>query len=92
MTHELELTLEASGIEWPALRNHIPCMAHIIQLASGAFMSSLGDKGRTKCLEPHERDLPFGETDSVDIVKRQRLRIDDKARNDQVSAMKPGLP
>jgi len=44
MTRELQSTLEASGIEWPALRNHIPCMAHVIQLALGAFMSSLGVK------------------------------------------------
>jgi hypothetical protein len=48
MTRELQSTLEASGIEWPALRNHIPCMAHVIQLALGAFMNSLGVKGRTK--------------------------------------------
>jgi len=44
MTRELQSTVEASGIEWPALRNHIPCMAHVIQLALGAFMSSLGVK------------------------------------------------
>jgi len=48
MTRELQSTLEASGIEWPPLRNHIPCMAHVIQLALGALMSSLGVKGRTK--------------------------------------------
>jgi len=48
MTRAFESTLEASGIEWPALRNHIPCLAHIIQPASGASMSSLGVKGRTK--------------------------------------------
>jgi hypothetical protein len=33
MTRELQSTLEASGSEWPAMRNHIPCMAHVIQLA-----------------------------------------------------------
>ena len=56
MTHGLQSTLEASRIECPALRNHIPCMAHVIQLALGAFMSSLGLKGRTKSWEAHERD------------------------------------
>ena len=56
MTCELQLTLEASGIEWPTLRNHIPCMARVIQLALGAFMSSLGVKGRTKSWEAHESD------------------------------------
>jgi len=33
MTRELQLTLEGSGIECPGLRNHIPCMPHVIQLA-----------------------------------------------------------
>jgi hypothetical protein len=42
MIRELKSTLEDSGIVWPALRNHIPCMAHVIQLGIGAFMSSLG--------------------------------------------------
>jgi len=56
MTRELQSILEASGIEWPALRNHIPCMAHVKQLALGVFMSSLGVKGSTKSWEAHERD------------------------------------
>jgi len=42
MTRELQLTLQASGILGPDMRNHIPCMAHVIQLALGAFMSNLG--------------------------------------------------
>jgi hypothetical protein len=69
MTGELKATLEASGIEWPALRNHISCMAYIIQLALGAFMSSLGVKGRTKFWEAHERDQQFGENERTDIGK-----------------------
>jgi len=56
ITRKIQTTLEASGIEWHTLRNHIPCMAHVIQLALGAFMSSLGVKGRTKSWEAHERD------------------------------------
>jgi len=56
MIRELHTTLEASGIEWPAVRSHIPCMAHVIQLALGVFMSSLGVKGRTKSWEAHEHD------------------------------------
>jgi len=56
MSCELQSTLEASGIEWPALRNYIPCMAHVIQLASAAFTSSLGVKGYTKSWEAHERN------------------------------------
>ena len=91
MTRELQSTLEVSGIEWPALRNHIPCMAHVIQLALGAFMSSLGGKGRTKSWEAHERDQQFGETESIDIGESQRLRKEGNARINMVSAMRPGL-
>jgi len=79
MTRELQSTLEASGIEWAALRNHIPCMVHIIQLALGAFMSSLGVKGRTKSWEAHEHDQQFGENESMDIGKSQRLRNEGNA-------------
>jgi len=91
MTRELQSTLEASGIEWPALRNHIPCMAHVIQLALGAFMSTLGVKGRTKSWEAHECDQKFGENESTDIGKSQRLRKEGNARINKVLAMRPGL-
>jgi hypothetical protein len=67
MTREFQSTLEASGIAWPALRNHVPCMVHVIHLPLGAFMSSLGGKGRTKPGEAHERDQQFGENESVGI-------------------------
>jgi hypothetical protein len=56
MTRELQSSLEASGMERPALRNNIPCMAHVIPLALGAFLSSLGGKGRTKTWESDERE------------------------------------
>jgi hypothetical protein len=91
MTCEPQSTLEASGIDWPALRNHIPCMAHVIQLALGAFMSSLGVSGRSLPWEAHERDQQFGENESIDIGKSQRLRKEGNARINKVSAMKPGL-
>jgi hypothetical protein len=91
ITRELQSTLEASGIEWPALRNDIPCMAHGIQLAVGAFMSSLGVKGRTKSWEAHTRDQQFGENESINIGKSQRLRKAGNGRINKVSAIKPGL-
>jgi hypothetical protein len=91
MTREYQTTLEASGIEWPALRNHIPSMAHVIQLALGAFMSNLGGKGYTKSWEAHERVHQFGENDSTDIGKSQRLRKEGNARINKVSAMRPRL-
>jgi hypothetical protein len=87
MTRELQSTLEASGIEWLALRNHIPCMVHVIQLAVGAFMSSLDVKGRTKSWESHERNQQFGENERIDIGKSERLRKEDNARINTVSAM-----
>ena len=89
-TRELQSTLEASGIEWPGLRNHIPCMAHVIQLASGALLSSLDDKGRTKSWEAHERDQQFAENESVDIGKSQRHRKERNSGINEVLAMKQG--
>ena len=91
VTRELQSTLGASGFEWPALRNHIPCMAHVIQLALGAFMSSLGVKGGTKSWDAHEHDQHFGENESIDVGQSQRLRKEGNARIDQASAMRPGL-
>jgi hypothetical protein len=91
MTGELQSTLEASRIEWPALRNHIRCMAHVIQLALGAFMSSLSVKGRTKSWKAHERDQQFGENENIDIGNSQRLRKEGNARINKVLAMRPGL-
>jgi len=91
MTHEQQSTLEASGIEWPALGNHIPCMAHVIRLALGAFMSSFGVKGCTRSWEAHECDPQCGENESIDVGKSQRLRKEGNARINKVSAMRPGL-
>ena len=91
MTRELQSTLEASGIEWPALGNHIPCIAHVIRLAFDAFMSSLGVKGHTKSWQAHERNQQLGENESIDIGNNQWLRTEGNARINRVSAMKPGL-
>ena len=91
MTRELQTTLKSSETEWPALKNHITCMAHGIQLALGAFMSSLGVKGRTKSWEAHERDQQFGENECTDIGKSQSHRKEGNARINNVSAMRPCL-
>ena len=66
-------------------------MAHVIQLALGAFMSRLGVKCCTKSWEADERNQKFGENDSIDIRKSQRLRKEGNARINKVSAMKSGL-
>jgi hypothetical protein len=66
-------------------------MAHVIQLDLGAFMSSLGAKGRTMSWEAHEHDQQFGQNESTDIGKSQRLRKEANARINKVAAMRPGL-
>jgi len=66
-------------------------MAHVIQLALGAFMSCPGVKGCTKFWEAHERYQQFGENESTDIGKSQRHRKEGNARINKVSAMRPGL-
>jgi len=64
----------------PALRNHIPRMVHLIQLALRAFMRSLGGKGRTKSWEAHEHNKQYGENESIDIGQSQILRKDGNAK------------
>jgi hypothetical protein len=64
-------------------------MAHIIQLASGAFMCSLSVEGLTKSWEANERDQQFGENKSIHIGKSQRLRKEGNTRINKVSAMEP---
>jgi hypothetical protein len=66
-------------------------MAHIMQMALGAFMGSFGVKCRTKSWEAHERDAQFGEIENMDIGKSERLRKEGNARINKVFAMKPGL-
>jgi len=66
-------------------------MEHVIQLALGAFMSSLSVKGRTKSWEAHEHNQQFEENESIEIGKSQRLRKEGNARINWVLAMKLGL-
>jgi len=54
-------------------------------------MSSLGVKGHTKSWEAHECDQQFGENESTDNGKSQRLPKEGNARINKVSAMTPGL-
>ena len=91
MTCKLQSALVVAGIERPESRNHKSCMAHIIQLALGAFRRRLGVNGRTKSWEAHECDYQFDEHDSILNGQCQRLREEGNARIDKVSAMRPGL-
>lgn len=56
MTSCLSKLLESGGTEWSAVRNHLACMTHVIQLALSAFMTSLGVKARNKSWEEAERE------------------------------------
>jgi len=91
ITHKLHTTLKLSGIEWPASGDHISSMEHVILLALGVLMSSLGVKGRTMSWTAHECDQQFGANERIDIGKSQRLRKEDNARINKVSTMRPSL-
>jgi len=88
MTPELQPPLDHSGFQWPAMRNHIVCMAHIVRCALCGFISSLGVIGRTKSLEAHKHNQQFGEIKSTVIGKSQRLGKDGNARINKVSALR----
>jgi hypothetical protein len=59
MTRQLQLSFEEAGIDWSVAKNYIPCMAHVVQLCLGAFMASLGVKGREKSWEARQQDKNF---------------------------------
>jgi hypothetical protein len=91
ITWELQSTLDTSGIVWPAMRNQIPCIAHIYLLDLGTFRPSLRINGGTKSCKAHECDQQFGENKITDIWKRQRLGKEGNARTNKVSAMRLDL-
>jgi len=66
-------------------------MALIIELAVGAFLWSVGVKGRTKLSEAHDCDQQFGENQSIGIGESQRRQKEGNTRINKVSAMRPGL-
>jgi len=41
LTADLNNAWSLGSVEWCEVENHIPCMAHVIQLILGAFMSSI---------------------------------------------------
>jgi hypothetical protein len=66
-------------------------MVHVIQLASGAFMTSLGVKGHTKSWKFQQRNQQCLENETTDIGKTQILRKEGNARINKLTAMKRGL-
>jgi hypothetical protein len=62
MSEEIEKTLRIMGREWSSANNHVRCMAHVIQLSLGAFMSKLKIRGRESWYEEAQRDQ-LGEND-----------------------------
>jgi hypothetical protein len=65
-------------------------MAHFIRLGLGAIMSRLVVEDRTKPGAAHECDHQFGEKETADIGKSQRLRKEGNARINKVMAMRLG--
>jgi len=66
-------------------------MAIVVHLVLTVFMSSLRVKGHTKSWKAHQCIQHFGENDSPDNSKIQRVQKDDNARINKVLAMRPGL-
>jgi len=46
LTEALNNAWSLRSVEWCQLENHIPCMAHVVQLIVGVFMSSINVKSR----------------------------------------------
>jgi hypothetical protein len=84
MTNCLERLLENESTVWSAEQNHLPCMTHIIQLALGAFMDSLGVKVRHKSWEDTEREKIGGQ-------KSSGRNKGGGARVDKVVSLEPGF-
>lgn len=84
--------LQVSGIERPMMRNHIPCMPHCSRVSFGAFITTIDVEGCTISWESHLRNQQFGQTETTDNAKSQRLQQERNARINNMSAMKPGLP
>jgi hypothetical protein len=74
MTQELQYMLQILGIEWSALRTHVTCMAHVIQLYLGVFMGNLAVKEYTKSWEAHEHDKRLGQIEGARNTKMHELR------------------
>ena len=63
----------------------MPCMAHVIQLALGAFMNTLGVKGHQKSWEDTEREKII-----ADRGRKSKRRIGG-ARVERVALLKCGF-
>jgi hypothetical protein len=57
----------------------------------GCIHEQSGVNGCSKSWEAHERDQQFGDNESTDIGKSQRLRKEGNVRINKVSAIRPGL-
>jgi hypothetical protein len=91
ITWVLQSILQISGIEGSASKNHIPCMAQVIQLCLGTFVSNLGVKGHTKAWEAHEYDKQFVEKKSAPTINIQKLQMISNTQIHKVSTMNAGL-
>jgi hypothetical protein len=91
MTNKLQSIHEATGIEVPALINHILCMGHIIHLALAVSLCSVSIYGCTKSWEAHEPNQQVEENQSLDFGISQRLWQQGDAEINKGWAVKPCL-
>lgn len=56
MAKMLQGVLQELGNDWEAAQNHVPCMAHVIQLSLNAFMNKLQVSQREKYFADTERN------------------------------------
>jgi hypothetical protein len=91
ITLKLQATRECSGIKWPALQNHLSCIADVIQLDFVAFMGRLSVKGSHISGEPPQRYQHCRDNQTTDIGNSQSLRKEGHARTNKAPAVMPRL-
>lgn len=65
MTKHISSMFKEEGVDWEHEINHMPCMAHVIQLSLSAFFGDLKVKGR-------EKSWALTETDELLNTERER--------------------
>jgi len=91
MTPKLKSTQDNFAIEWPAFRNHLQCIPHVIQLSLCGFLNYLSVQGWTKSWEALEGGLQFEGNGILDNWKSQRLWKEGNGRINMVWRIRLGV-
>ena len=73
------------------MRNHVRCMAHVIELALDTSLNSFSANSCTQFWEAHERNQQSGENKSIDIGKSPRFRTQGNSQIDKLLAVRSDL-